>query len=164
MLTRTTTERTPATPSRAATVHRDLIRIGRVVRARSGEQSLPEGQLSALWTIAEHAPIRASDLAEREGVAGPTMSRVVASLEKNAMVERATDPHDGRACLLKPSDDGLAYLRGSSSRKADVFDQALDHLDSSERDAVQRSVRLLADTLCQLDPSPTRSSKEEPDA
>lgn len=143
---------TTATASRAAAVHRDLIRIGRVVRAHAGESTLSEGQLSALWTVAEHAPIRATDLAEAEGVAGPTMSRIVASLEKNAMVERATDPQDGRACLLNPTDDGLAYLRGSSSAKTELFDRTLDCLDTTDRDAVQQSMRLLADTLCQLTP------------
>lgn len=140
-----------AIPGDAANIHRDLIRISRSVRTHAGDGSLSPGQLSALWTIAEHGPIRATELAELECVAAPTMSRVLATLERNEMVQRTTDPHDGRVCLLTPTTTGLGYLHGSSSRKTEVFAAALDRLDPDDRAAVTRSMHLLADTMNELD-------------
>ncbi|AZG47551.1 MarR family winged helix-turn-helix transcriptional regulator [Gordonia insulae] len=145
-----TIDLTTTTPTGAAAVHRDLIRIGRAVRSRSGEGPLSAGQMCALWTIAQHAPIRATELADREGVAGPTMSRVVATLERHEMVVRTADPHDGRVCLLTPTAAGLDFIRGASSRKSQLFEVALDHLDSDDREKVEQAMRLLADTLCEL--------------
>ncbi|MDF3281059.1 MarR family transcriptional regulator [Gordonia sp. N1V] len=151
-----------ATLSEAAAIHRDLIRIGRAIRARSDAGPLSPGQLSALWTIAQNAPIRATELATRESVAGPTMSRVVACLEQSGMVTRTTDPHDGRVSLLTPTATGYQFMRGATSRKSDLFAEALDLLEPADRIAVTRSMRLLADTVCELDhPSTAPHTAEE---
>ncbi|MYR08161.1 MarR family transcriptional regulator [Gordonia sp. SID5947] len=152
-----------ATLSDAATIHRDLIRIGRAIRARSGGGTLSAGQMSALWTIAQNAPIRATEVAEREGVAAPTMSRVVASLERHGMVMRTTDPRDGRVSLLTPTADGVDHIRGASSRNSELFEMALDQLADDERMAVERSMRLLADTMCGLT-APTTDSPDTADS
>jgi DNA-binding MarR family transcriptional regulator len=139
----------------AAAVHRDLIRIGRAVRTQSHDGPLSAGQMSALWTIAQHAPIRATELADRERVAAPTMSRVVASLERLGMVVRTTDEHDGRVSLLALTSEGVAHIEGASSRKSQLFERALDGLGARDRACVERSMRLLADTLCDLAPHPS---------
>lgn len=160
-------DHTPGTTlSDAAAVHRDLIRIGRAVRSRTGHGPLSPRQMSALWSIAQHAPIRATELADREGVAGPTMSRVVACLEQYGMVARTTDPHDGRVSLLTPTDAGLDYIHGASSRKSELFEQALARLDDDARNTVCGSMHLLADLLCDLnqpapDPGATDTTRAE---
>ncbi|MCF3937285.1 MULTISPECIES: MarR family winged helix-turn-helix transcriptional regulator [Gordonia] len=137
----------------AAAIHRDLIRIGRAVRSTTGDNLLSPSQMSALWTIAQHAPIRATELADRERVAAPTMSRVAASLEHLGMVVRTTDAHDGRVSLLALSDAGSAHLAGASSRNSALFESALDALTDPDRRCVERSMRLLADTVCALTPT-----------
>ncbi|MGC4961237.1 MarR family winged helix-turn-helix transcriptional regulator [Gordonia sp. DT101] len=152
-----------ATLSDAATIHRDLIRIGRAIRARSGGGELSAGQMSALWTIAQNAPIRATELAEREGVAAPTMSRVVASLERHGMVMRTTDPRDGRVSLLAPSAEGMDHIRGASSRNSELFEMALGQLADEDRVAVERSMRILANTMCGL-AAPTADSPDTADS
>ncbi|GAC67510.1 MarR family winged helix-turn-helix transcriptional regulator [Gordonia soli] len=148
----------PTTLHRAAAVHHDLIRISRAIRTQAGERALSAGQMSALWTIVQHAPIRATELADRERVAAPTMSRVVASLERLGMATRTTDANDGRVSLLTPTDDGRAYIEGTSSRKSELFAQALDRLADADRNGVERAMRLLADTLCELTPRPSNGA------
>ncbi|MFW0787895.1 MarR family transcriptional regulator [Gordonia sp. CPCC 206044] len=143
---------TTASPSCAAAVHRDLIRIGRAVRSRAGAGQLSAGQMSALWTIAQNAPIRATELADREGVTAPTMSRLVGALENRGLVERTTDPHDGRVSLFALTTPGMDYIQGASSRKSELFEEALASLDESERDTIARAMQRLADTMCELDP------------
>ena len=57
-------------------------------------------QVSALVSISRHAPVRPGDLAGIEGVAAPTLTRIVAWLEQEQLVERRDDPLDGRSSLL----------------------------------------------------------------
>jgi DNA-binding MarR family transcriptional regulator len=55
-------------------------RLNRRIRI-DGHESIPPLQLSALVTVEEHGPLRLSELARREAVTAPTMSRVLASLD-----------------------------------------------------------------------------------
>ena len=141
-------------PSLAATVYHDLIRINRAVRMRSAPGTLGAGAVSTLWTVVEHAPIRTTELAERENVAAPTMSRIVAALAKLGMIGRSADPKDGRACLISPTEEGADYIHGVASGKAQMFESALGRLDADTRAEVKRTMGLLADALTALDDLP----------
>src|ERR671914_784632 len=55
---------------------------------------------AALVTIESHGPLTPSELAEREQVKRPTITRVVAKLEELGLVTRTQDPDDGRAWLV----------------------------------------------------------------
>lgn len=53
-------------------------------------------------------PMRVGEIAERQQVAGPHVTRTVATLEQRGMVRRVTDPDDLRARLVELTDDGAA--------------------------------------------------------
>lgn len=141
-------------PGLGTAVYHDVIRINRAVRMRTAPGTLAAGSVSTLWTVVQHAPVRTTELAERENVAAPTMSRIVASLEKQGMIRRGTDPTDKRVSLISPTDDGVRYIHGVTSGKARMFETALAHMSASDRVEVERSLNLLADTLLALDESP----------
>lgn len=132
---------------RSVTVYTALARIIRTLRSETGSGSISLGATSALWVLTTHAPMRLSELAAREGVTAPTMSRIVSSLERDGMVRRTADPLDGRASLVEPTDDGVALIRGTTSRRARLLEDALDRLDPADRAAAERSIEALADAL-----------------
>ena len=70
-------------------------RLSRRVRIDGGE-SVPPLQLSALVTVEQHGPLRLSELARREAVTAPTMSRVLSALDEQGLVVRSADPQDAR--------------------------------------------------------------------
>ena len=80
------------------------LRIAFALVSRAERQNVPDRltpvQLSALYKVDVHGPLRLGDLAAREQVAGPTMCRVVASLEAAGLVTRDTDPTSARCSLV----------------------------------------------------------------
>lgn len=134
----------------AAAVYRDLARVVRSLRSRTGQNSQPLSSLSALWVLmsAEQA-IRLSDLAERENVTVPTMSRIVTGLERDGLIERTADPDDGRASLLAVTTAGADLVNGSRSRRVQALEKALGGLDAAEREVLGRTLRKVADELAE---------------
>ncbi|GAA3696392.1 MarR family transcriptional regulator [Gordonia hankookensis] len=130
-----------------ATLYHQLTRINRTLRTRGGKSNLTAGVAAALWTIINHAPIRLSELAERESVTAPTMSRIVAALEEQGFVERTPDPDDGRARLLNPTPAGVELIANARTERARVLAAALDRLDDDDRKTVGHGLRLLAEAL-----------------
>src|SRR3954454_18084972 len=76
--------------------------LGRVSRWIRRQHALPvgHGSISALVTISREGPLRAGDLAAREGLAPASLSRVLAVLVGDGYVDRQADPADGRSVLL----------------------------------------------------------------
>lgn len=84
-------------------------RIGRRMRVHGGVGPT-SSQVSALATVEKCGPLRIGDLAFREGVAAPTMTRVVAALDQLGYLERRPDPDDGRSSQVGISQEGHALL------------------------------------------------------
>jgi DNA-binding MarR family transcriptional regulator len=63
-----------------------------------------------LRALATDGPMRSSALAERIESDPSTVSRQVAALVKDGLLERRADPEDGRACLLVPTAKADAVL------------------------------------------------------
>jgi DNA-binding MarR family transcriptional regulator len=91
------------------------VALGRLTRALRREATAPvsHGVLSALVTVVKEGPIRSGELAAREGVAPPSMTKVVAGLEQAAYVERVPDPEDGRAALISATTAGRALVEST---------------------------------------------------
>src|ERR1700709_1478950 len=68
-------------PEPAAPLRLGVGRLHRRIRIAAHE-SIPPLQLSALATVELCGPLRLSDLAKREAVTAPTMSRVLAALDE----------------------------------------------------------------------------------
>jgi DNA-binding MarR family transcriptional regulator len=76
-----------------------------------GNGRLDRLALMLLGTLSHCGPSRLSALAERCGFDPSTVSRQVADLEKEGLLERTTDPDDRRAVLLKASPKGKRLLQ-----------------------------------------------------
>ena len=123
----------------------DLVRVSR----RDAPLPLGASTLSALRTVAEHGPLRAGDLARHEGVAAPTLSRIVAGLDADGYIVRTPDPDDRRVAWLEVTAGGRQLLdavrvqraRALAARaprltdeQAAALDAALDALEALTRD------------------------------
>lgn len=96
------------------------LRLAMARLTRQQRRSFPTGltpsQISALITIDHHGPIRLSDLASLEAVAPPTITRIVAKLEAEGLVERLTDAKDRRIARVTMTDEG--HRRTAETREA----------------------------------------------
>jgi DNA-binding MarR family transcriptional regulator len=107
-------------------------RLHRRIRI-DGRESIPPLQLSALVTVEQHGPLRLSELARREAVTAPTMSRVLAALDDQGLVIRTPDPHDARGVRIVLSDEGAVRLAEVRSHRTALVARRLARLDDGER-------------------------------
>lgn len=113
------------------------IAVGRLSRSlrRIGAGSSDElghGAVSALTTLVKHGSMRLGDLAAREAVAPPTLSRIVASLVDGGYVRREPDPNDGRAYLVSPTDEGRRTVSGLFSIRLRELQRRIDRLSGEQ--------------------------------
>jgi DNA-binding MarR family transcriptional regulator len=107
-------------------------RLNRRIRI-DGRESIPPLQLSTLVTVEQHGPLRLSELARREAVTAPTMSRVLASLDEQGLVIRTPDPNDARGVRIVLSDQGAARLAEVRSHRTALVARRLARLDPEQR-------------------------------
>ncbi len=131
-----------STVDTADRLQRVVSRLNRVLRQQtSGE--LTHAQLSALATICRLQGCRVGELAAHEAIGAPVATRVVASLEELGFVERRADNHDGRACLVHPTDAGTQELLALRRERAEVLVQRMQQLSADDRALLARAVPLL---------------------
>jgi DNA-binding MarR family transcriptional regulator len=110
-------------------------RLHRRIRI-DGRESVPPLQLSALVTVEQHGPLRLSELARREAVSAPTMSRVLTALDEQGLVIRTPDPNDARGVQIVLSDAGAAKLAEVRSHRTALVARRLGRLDEQERQRI----------------------------
>jgi|SRR5919197_1055061 DNA-binding MarR family transcriptional regulator len=117
-------------------------RLHRRIRI-DGRESIPPLQLSALVTVEQHGPLRLSELARREAVTAPTMSRVLAALDENGLVVRSPDPQDARGVLITLSDEGQRQLNEVRSHRTALVARRLRRLDAQQIEALTAAMPAL---------------------
>lgn len=115
--------------------------------ARQQRRSYPTGltpsQISALITIDHHGPVRLSDLARLEAVAPPTVTRIVAKLEAEALVERQSDESDRRIARVTITDEGHRRIDETRAARNEWFGRKLAALDPDDLDAILDAIEPL---------------------
>jgi DNA-binding MarR family transcriptional regulator len=90
-----------------------LLRRSRAISARLAGELHPDLDGAAYGLLAllhDAGPLRASDLVSLLDLDKSTVSRQVSSLVELGLVDRAPDPADGRAQVLRASPEGAARL------------------------------------------------------
>ena len=134
--------RNTSLPPLASRLRLDISRMARRMRQEAGAELSPS-QTAALATIERHGPLTPSELAQRERVQRPTVTRVLARLEEAGLVNRAADPQDRRSSLLSVSDDGRELLAVARARKDAFLARRIDALDPSDREALERAAAIM---------------------
>ncbi len=88
--------------------------------------------LSALAVVHVHGPLTLGALAELEGVAPPTVTKVVNRLQEQDLVERIVDENDKRVCRVSTTDAGEQLLSSSRDRKTAWLTERLASLDAEQ--------------------------------
>jgi len=111
--------------------------VGRLARRiRLATNDIPPLQLSTLATLDKCGPLRSGELAQREAVTAPTMTRVLASLAERGLIVRSPDPSDARSVLVTLSPvGGQALVRIRSERTA-LLGARLARLTPEQRHAL----------------------------
>jgi DNA-binding MarR family transcriptional regulator len=119
-----------------------IVRTARRLRQEAGT-GLSPSLTAALSTIECHGPLTPSELAEREAIKRPAATRIVARLEGEGLVDRATDPSDGRVALIAATPAGRELLRRVRRRKNEYLARRLRDLPAEDLIALERAADVL---------------------
>ena len=117
-------------------------RLNRRMRLESSTDLTPL-QTAVLVALEEHAPLRLTELARREAVTPPTMSRAIATLDEAGLLERRSDPTDARSALIELSDPGRAAIAQARTARTATLTSRLDRLTADQRAALARALPAL---------------------
>jgi DNA-binding MarR family transcriptional regulator len=126
----------------AARLRLAVIRTARRLRQEAGTDLSPS-LTAALATVERHGPLSPSRLAEIEHVQRPTATRMVARLEDEGLVLRATDPRDGRVSVVAVSAAGRSLLKRVRGRKNAYLARRLRELSEDELADLARAAAIL---------------------
>jgi DNA-binding MarR family transcriptional regulator len=140
------------------------LRIAFALMARAQRREVPEQltpvQISALCKVELHGPIRLGDLAAHEQVAGPTMCRVVTSLESSGFVTRATDPTSARSSQVAITASGRKQLSVVRRDRTHVMARRLAALSEEQRAALAAALPAIEALVESVEPDTGRALHE----
>lgn len=99
--------------------------------------------IAALSTISKHGPITLGDLAAREQVAPPTITKVVEKLMANGLVARTTDATDRRVARVGMTRKGAKQLDVYRTRRTEWLADRLNSLDDDELARLEAALDVL---------------------
>jgi len=124
-------------------LHSAAIHLLRRLRREDDASGLPAPQLSAMSVIVFGGPITLGALASAEQVRPPTITKLVALLEEQGLVERETDPADRRIVRVKATARGTRLLYEGRRRRVASLAESLAQLPAADRAALANAVPLL---------------------
>lgn len=138
-----TTDSGTAEPSLANRLRLAVVRLNRRLRAQSTDRAVTLTQLAALSCLHKCGPLTPGELAAKERVQPPSMTRVIAALEARGLVSRRPHPSDGRQAIVAVTQEGVAYLNAEAAARERWLDQRLTELTDDERELLARCVELI---------------------
>ncbi len=120
-----------------------LRRLAREDRA-SGQSP---ARLSALSVLVFGGPRAIGRLARDEGVSAPTMTRLVAGLERDGLVTRTADRDDRRSQRIAATERGREILVAGRARRVQALETLLVGVRPSERETLEAAVRIIEERL-----------------
>lgn len=121
-------------------LHSAAIHLLRRARRVDTVSQLPAPQLSALSVVVYGGPVTLGALAAAEQVRPPTMTRLIASMEKAGLIERVPDETDRRVVRIRSTARGRRLLEAGRDRRIAVIAEALAALPCTELQGIARAL------------------------
>ncbi|MEN3749640.1 MarR family transcriptional regulator [Sphingomonas sp. HF-S3] len=113
---------------------RATLRLARRLRQPACEGEATGSGLALLASLHRRGPMSAVALARSEGLQPQSLSRLLARLDQDALIERTVDPDDRRRHLIALTDTGRAALHRAFARRRQWLAAAIaGRLDDADR-------------------------------
>ncbi len=133
--------------SLATRLHSVAIHLLRRVRVEDEAIGVSPARASALSVLVFGGERTVGELAAAEQVSAPTMSRIVAALEAEGLVERRRGEEDRRSVVVRATARGRALLAEGRRRRVEHLRALLSGLAAEEVAALSRAAVLLEKVL-----------------
>jgi len=147
----------PAIADTAGRLRLAVARMARLLRQQDHSGFGPT-VIAALATIDHHGPLTLGDLAAREQVAPPTITKVVEKLMASGLVARTVDTTDRRVTRVTITTKGARQLAAYRTRRTEWLAERLCCLTDDERARLEAAVEVLEKIIAvpepELEPEP----------
>jgi DNA-binding MarR family transcriptional regulator len=126
-----------------------LMQAGRRLRTRHPEDQFDPSTFPLAKQLMQHDAMRVSDLAAKVELDASTVSRQIKQLEDKGIIERAPDPADGRASLVRLTESGRECLQAAFRRRFERIKASLEPWSDEDRATLQRLLVRLAGDLAE---------------
>jgi DNA-binding MarR family transcriptional regulator len=139
----------PSSPRRhrpvdvADRLHSAAIHLLRRLRAEDDASGLTAPRLSALSVIVFRGPLTLGELAAAEQVSPPTISRLVAGLERDGLVRRSPGSGDRRIHMVSATAAGRRLLAHGRRRRVAKLAVSVAALPAADRSALERAIGVM---------------------
>jgi DNA-binding MarR family transcriptional regulator len=124
-----------------------LMQAGRRLRTRLADDLVEPTCFPLIKELMGTEAMRVSDVAASIGLDTSTVSRQIKQLEGAGILERTTDPADGRASLVRLTDTGRSTMRAAFERRFQRLRAVLQHWSDDDRAQLQSLLTRLAADL-----------------
>jgi DNA-binding MarR family transcriptional regulator len=117
-----------------ARIVRAVLRLARALRRSAPAVELTGGALALLATLYRQGPLSAVALARAEGLQPQSLSRLLARMEGDALIEREVDPRDRRRQIITLTPRGRGALGWAMTQRRTWLGAAMEaRLSDAER-------------------------------
>lgn len=120
--------------------------LGAQLTARLAGHGLSLAKYQVLVELLRHGPLRLTQLGVGVGVSQGTASTLAEALVQDGLVERSTDPQDGRAVQLAVTSEGRRRAEGWLHDYGRVTEEMFSVLPANQRAALLTALRALSTT------------------
>jgi len=120
-----------------------LLQLNRYLRREAHGEGITGGQAALLAQIRTYPKLGVRDLAAREGVSAPAMTRYLDRMEKAGLIVRTRSTKDARRLELALTPKGVRALRSVRRRRTAWLAERLQKLSPAELTAVDRAIEPL---------------------
>ena len=118
--------------------------VGRLVRRARASDELPAAQAAVLGYLDREGPLTTSELASAQRVRHQSMSRTVAQLAAQDLIDQRPHPDDGRKTLIVLNAAGRQVLTARRGRRVDWLAEAIaTELSPAEQTRLAHTIELL---------------------
>ena len=122
-------------------LHSAAIHLLRRLRIQDLGSGVGPAKLSALSVLVfSGRPLSLAQLAGAEQVSNPTMSRLVAAMKRDGLVQTKNATEDGRSIRIAPTRRGKALLMAGKKRRVDSLAKGLGTLDDLQFTQLAESI------------------------
>ncbi len=138
---------TPPDDELAPRLHSAVLHLLRRLAQEDRASGQTPARLSVLSVLVFAGPRSIGRLARDERVTAPTMTRLVAGLERDGLVSRVADADDRRSSRLAATDEGRRILLEGRERRIVALAALLESASANERKALATAAEIIESRL-----------------
>ncbi|MBL7574324.1 MarR family transcriptional regulator, 2-MHQ and catechol-resistance regulon repressor [Peptoniphilus asaccharolyticus DSM 20463] len=128
-------------------LHRTVIKMDRILSRIFDSYGLTTGQFAVLEALYHKGDLTIGQVQEKILSTSGTMPLIVKNLEGRKLLEKFSDPNDGRRCILHITEDGMCLMQKVFPVVEDKIVEMFGHLSTEKKDELLGILKLFREEL-----------------